>query len=56
VADFISKPMITRFLFGLGLTIAVGRLPKVIGVDDPGGDFFPRLWGLLGELAGSRTA
>ena len=30
---------------GLGLTIAVGQLPKVLGVDDPGGDFFPRLWG-----------
>jgi high affinity sulfate transporter 1 len=50
VADFISKPVMTGFLFGLGLTIAVGQLPKVLGVDDPGGDFFPRLWGLLGEL------
>ena len=43
VADLISKPVMTGFLFGLGLTIAVGQLPKVLGVDDPGGDFFPRL-------------
>jgi len=50
VADLISKPVMTGFLFGLGLTIAVGQLPKVLGVDDPGGDFFPRLWGVLGEL------
>jgi high affinity sulfate transporter 1 len=50
VTDLISKPVMTGFLFGLGLTIAVGQLPKVLGVEDPGGDFFPRLWGLLGEL------
>jgi high affinity sulfate transporter 1 len=50
VADLISKPVMTGFLFGLGLTIALGQLPKVLGVDDPGGDFFPRLWALLGEL------
>jgi SulP family sulfate permease len=50
VADLISKPVMTGFLFGLGLTIALGQLPKVLGVDDPGGDFFPRLWAVLGEL------
>src|SRR6185312_8993161 len=50
VADLISKPVMTGFLFGLGLTIAVGQIPKLLGVPDPGGDFFPRLWGLLGEL------
>jgi hypothetical protein len=50
VADFISKPVTTGFLFGLGLTIAVGQLPKVLGVEDLGGEFSPRLWGVLGEL------
>jgi sulfate permease, SulP family len=56
VADFISKPVMTGFLFGLGLTIAVGQVPKVLGVDDPGGDFLPRLWGLLGELDTTHAA
>jgi len=56
VADLISKPVMTGFLFGLGLTIAVGQLPKVLGVDDPGGDFFPRLWGVLGELGDIQPA
>src|SRR4029079_11559221 len=56
VADLISKPVMTGFLFGLGLTIAVGQLPKVLGVDGPGGDFFPRLWGVLGELGDIQPA
>jgi sulfate permease, SulP family len=56
VADLISKPVMTGFLFGLGLTIALGQLPKVLGVDDPGGDFFPRLWALLGELDSVQAA
>jgi high affinity sulfate transporter 1 len=56
VADLISKPVMTGFLFGLGLTIAVGQLPTVLGVDDPGGDFFPRLWGVLGELGDVQPA
>jgi high affinity sulfate transporter 1 len=32
LGDFLSKPVITGFLFGLGINIIVGQLPKVIGV------------------------
>jgi high affinity sulfate transporter 1 len=56
VADLISKPVMTGFLFGLGLTIALGQVPKLLGIDDPGGDFFPRLWALLGELGDTQAA
>ena len=33
VADLVSKPVMTGFLFGLGLTIALAQLPSLLGVD-----------------------
>lgn len=50
VFDLVSPPVMTGFLFGLGLTIAVGQLPKLIGIDERDGHFFTKLWRLLGEL------
>ena len=50
IADLVSKPVMTGFLFGLGLTIMIGQLPSVLGVPAGDGDFFPRLWDLLGDL------
>jgi SulP family sulfate permease len=50
VSDLVSKPVMTGFLFGLGLTIALAQLPSMLGVKAGDGNFFPRLWDLLGEL------
>jgi high affinity sulfate transporter 1 len=50
VSDFVSKPVMTGFLFGLGLTIWIGQLPAVFGVPAGDGNFFPRLWDLLTDL------
>jgi sulfate permease, SulP family len=50
VTDLISKPVLTGFLFGLGLTIAVGQLPKLFGVPGGSGHFFQKLWDLLTQL------
>ncbi len=50
ISDLVSKPVMTGFLFGLGLTIMIGQLPSVIGVEPGDGNFFPRLWDLLGDL------
>src|SRR5262249_42578959 len=50
VADLVSKPVMTGFLFGLGLTIAISQAPKVLGVPDGDGNFFPRLADLIGDL------
>jgi SulP family sulfate permease len=50
IADLVSKPVMTGFLFGLGLTIMIGQLPSVLGVPAGEGNFFPRLWDLLGDL------
>jgi sulfate permease, SulP family len=50
LADFISKPVMTGFLFGLGLVIALGQLPSLLGVKAGEGNFFPALADVLGEL------
>ena len=50
VADLISKPVMTGFLFGLGLTIAIGQLPKLFGVEGGSGEFFERLWDFAGSV------
>ena len=35
IADFLTKSVVTGFIFGLAITIIVGQLPKLLGV--PGG-------------------
>jgi high affinity sulfate transporter 1 len=48
--DLVSKPVMTGFLFGLGLTVAMGQLPKLFGVPAGSGNFFPRLADLVRDL------
>ena len=50
LASFISEPVLKGFIIGLALTIIVGQLPKLFGVEKGDGDFFEQLWHLLGEL------
>jgi sulfate permease, SulP family len=50
LSDFIAKPVLTGFLFGLGLVIAAGQVSKLLGVEDPSGGFFRKLWRLLVHL------
>jgi sulfate permease, SulP family len=50
VADLVSKPVMTGFLFGLGLVITLAQVPDVLGVAPGEGDFFPALADVLGEL------
>ena len=50
VMDLVSKPVMTGFLFGLGLTVALGQLSKLLGVEGTSGKFFEQLWDLLGDL------
>jgi sulfate permease, SulP family len=47
VTDLVSKPVMTGFLFGLGLTVAVGQLPKLFGVESSSGNFFEQLGSFL---------
>ena len=56
IADFVSKPVMTGFLFGLGLVIALAQLPSLLGVAPGDGNFFPQLADLLGELGDVHAA
>jgi SulP family sulfate permease len=38
VARFFAKPVLDGFIIGLGLFIAVGQLPKLVGIHKPSGD------------------
>jgi anti-anti-sigma factor len=49
LASFISEPVLKGFIIGLALTIVVGQLPDLFGVEGGGGDFFEKLWDLLGR-------
>jgi sulfate permease, SulP family len=50
VTDLVSKPVITGFLFGLGLFITVGQLPALLGIDAGDGKFFAKLWDVVEHL------
>ena len=40
LASFISEPVLKGFIIGLALTIIVGQLPKLFGVEKGEGNFF----------------
>jgi sulfate permease, SulP family len=50
LASFISEPVIKGFIVGLALTIIVGQLPTLFGVEKGDGDFFEKLWDLITKL------
>lgn len=50
LASFISGPVLKGYIIGLAMTILVGQLPKLLGVDKTNGDFFEQAWGLITHL------
>ncbi|MET9314105.1 SulP family inorganic anion transporter [Kribbella sp. NPDC003505] len=50
LASLISEPVLKGFIVGLALTIVVGQLPKLFGIDGGEGDFFTKVWHLLTSL------
>ena len=44
VARFFARPVLDGFIVGLGLYIAIGQLPKVVGIKKPSGDTLAVLW------------
>lgn len=50
LASFISEPVLKGFIIGLALTIMVGQLPKLLGIDKGSGDFFEQLGHLIRHL------
>lgn len=50
VADFLSKPIVTGFVFGLSILIVVGEIPTLLGLPRGSGNFFGRVSGIAGHL------
>jgi high affinity sulfate transporter 1 len=50
LASFISEPVIKGFIVGLALTIIIGQVPKLFGVEKGEGDFFEQAWHFLSHL------
>jgi SulP family sulfate permease len=50
LSQFIASAVQTGFLFGLGLTIIVGQLFKVFGIDGNDGPFYKQAWYFLQHL------
>lgn len=50
LAAFISEPVLKGFIVGLALTIIVGQVPALLGVDKGEGNFFEKTGAVLGDL------
>ncbi|MFC9518636.1 SulP family inorganic anion transporter [Nocardiaceae bacterium NPDC056970] len=50
IASFISEPVLKGFIVGLALTIVIGQVPKLFGVEKTSGNFFEQAWGVIGHL------
>jgi SulP family sulfate permease len=49
-AEFMSRPIVTGFIFGLVLLIILGEIPSLLGLPPVTGDVMTRAWSILGEL------
>ena len=50
VARFFARPVLEGFIVGLGLYIAIGQLPKVVGIPKPSGDTLAVLVRTVGDV------
>jgi len=50
LASFISEPVIKGFIVGLALTIMIGQVPKLLGIEKGSGDFFEQVWDVVTNL------
>src|SRR6187200_386095 len=50
VARFFARPVLEGFIVGLGLYIAIGQLPKVVGIAKPSGNTLAVLWHTITDI------
>jgi high affinity sulfate transporter 1 len=53
ISDFISKPVLKGFVFGIALTIVIKQLPKLMGIEKGTGPSYMQLWHTLTHVAQS---
>src|SRR4051795_8725658 len=51
IAQFLSRAVVTGFLFGAALAVVIGELPKLTGTEVEGTNSVQELWSWLGSLA-----
>jgi sulfate permease, SulP family len=56
VAQFLSRPVMEGFVFGLAMFVTVGQLPKLFGVEKGSGDTIKQLIDLIGHLGDTSGA
>jgi sulfate permease, SulP family len=50
IAQFLSRAVVTGFLFGAAIDVVIGELPKLTGTDVTGSNPLQELWSWLGTL------
>jgi sulfate permease, SulP family len=56
IAQFLSRAVLTGFLFGAAIDVVIGELPKITGTDVTGSNSFQELSSWLGALGETDTA
>ena len=56
VARFLSRAVVTGFLFGAAIDVVIGELPKLTGTEAGGDNSFQELRSWLGSLGDIQTA
>ena len=51
VTDFISRPVIVGFSFGLGITVITGELSHILGIPAAPAHFLERMWNVLSHIS-----
>ena len=51
IAQFLSRAVVTGFLFGAAIDVVIGELPKLTGTKVSGSNSFQELWSWLGPLS-----
>jgi MFS superfamily sulfate permease-like transporter len=53
IAQFLSRAVVTGFLFGAAIDVVIGELPKLTGTEVTGSNPLQELWSWLGSLGDS---
>lgn len=56
IAQFLSRAVVTGFLFGAAIDVVIGELPKLTGTTVSGANSFQELWSWLGTLGDGNPA
>jgi sulfate permease, SulP family len=56
VAQFLSRAVVTGFLFGAAIDVVIGELPKLTGTEVTGSNPLQELWSWLGTLGDAQPA